>query len=33
MGSMLPTPPTIADLRDAGLRGEEVIDWQPAEVV
>ncbi|MDF3311642.1 RES family NAD+ phosphorylase [Rhodococcus sp. T2V] len=33
MGSMLPTPPTIADLRDAGVRDEEVIDWQLAEMV
>lgn len=30
---MLPAPPTITDLRDAGLRPEEVIDWHPAEVV
>ncbi|MDI9979255.1 RES family NAD+ phosphorylase [Rhodococcus sp. IEGM 1307] len=33
MGSMLPAPPSIADLRDAGVRGEEVFDWEPAEVV
>jgi hypothetical protein len=33
MVSMLPAPPTIAALRDAGLHPEEVIDWQPTEVV
>ncbi|MFC9553864.1 RES family NAD+ phosphorylase [Rhodococcus sp. NPDC056960] len=30
---MLPPPPTIAVLRGAGLRPEEVIDWHPTEVV
>ncbi|MGX6509534.1 RES family NAD+ phosphorylase [Rhodococcus sp. SJ-2] len=33
MGSMLPAPPTVADLRGAGVRPEEVFAWQPTEIV
>lgn len=33
MASMLPPPPTISVLREAGVHPDEVIDWQPTEVV
>ena len=33
MGSMLPPPPTVSVLRDAGVHPDELITWQPTELV
>lgn len=33
MGAMLPPPPSIAQLRAAGLLPKEVLEWQPSEIV
>lgn len=33
MGSMLPPPPPITTLRDAGLHPDELFTWQPTELL
>lgn len=33
MVAMLPVPPSIEDIRDAGIRPDELIEWTPGEVV
>ena len=33
MGAMLPPPPSITQLRAAGLLPNEVLEWQPSEIV
>lgn len=33
MGPVLPPPPSIAQLRAAGLLPKEVLEWQPSEIV